>query len=266
MQGADRARVIAEFDSARYPSGAPTLEDAWLGIYQVLWWYEHGLLHVHDAPDLWRNKKWAERASLAEGYIAHKLGISPADVENIVERQMRLPRWHGMQRQNPLGHGFRGLVAEVLRRWGDNRFEYREEVKATEFYPGIEMPGRSAQTSIDVVAISKERRSPKAVISCKWSIRHDRISDPTNECSQYKRAAIQMQEMNLLYFVMANEVDGQRLDKVLTQPCVDGLVHVSLDFVSAVNGGLTQFMTAGRAARRLLDLKELAELSYTWPT
>lgn len=127
------------------------------------------------------------------------------------------------------------------------------------------MPGRSATPSIDVVAISKQRNTPKAVISCKWGIRHDRISDPTNECTQYKSASIQLQEMNLLYFVVTNEISGQRLDKVLNQPCVDGLVHVSLDFVNAVNGGPTAFMTAGRAARRLLDLTELVQLTYTWP-
>ncbi len=157
------------------------------------------------------------------------------------------------------------LIVEVLRRWGDDRFEYREEAKATEFYPGIEMPGRSAVPHIDVVAISKKRRTPKAVISCKWGIRHDRISDPTNECAQYKRASIQLQEMNLLYFVVTNEVSGQRLDKVLNQPCVDGLVHVSLGFVNEVNGGLTDFMTAAKAASRMLDLKEFVQSTYTWP-
>lgn len=265
MQGADRALVVSEFDSSTYPSGVPALEDAWLGIYQVLWWYEHGLLHIHDAPALWKNKVWAEKASVAEAYMAEALGIAPSEVRNIVDRQMQLARWRGLQRNNPLGHGFRMLVSEVLRRWGDDRFEYGEEVKATRFYPGIQMPGRSAEPSIDVVAISKRSGRPRAVISCKWGIRHDRISDPTNECTQYKSASVQLQEMGLQYFVITNEMSGQRLDKVLNQPCVDALVHVSLDFVSAVNGGLTPFMTAGRAARRLFDLKELAELSYTWP-
>jgi hypothetical protein len=100
------------------------------------------------------------------------------------------------------------LVSEVLRRWGDDRFEYREEARATKFYPGIVMPGRSAEPYIDVAAISKIRQKPKAVISCKWGIRHDRISDPTNECTLYKSASIQLQEMGLLYFVVTNEIGG----------------------------------------------------------
>lgn len=265
MATSDLKLVVSEFDDSRYPSGKPTLEDAWLGIYQVLWWYDHDLLHVFDAPDLWKNKNWVAKAKTGERVIAEPLGIGPSEVPGILDRMMQVDRWKGMQRNNPLGRGFRMLVCEVLNRWGDPRFEYREEAKATAFYPGIEMPGRSASPSIDVVAVSKDRRTPKAIISCKWGIRHDRISDPTNECTQYKRAAIQFQEMNLLYFVVTNEISGQRLDKVLNQPCVDGLVHVSLDFVNAVNGGPTDFMTAGRAARRLLDLTELVQLTFTWP-
>jgi hypothetical protein len=34
---------------------------------------------------------------------------------------------------------------------------------------------------MDVLALKAGK--PRAVISCKWSIRHDRISDPTNECT-----------------------------------------------------------------------------------
>jgi len=213
----------------------------------------------------WENKNWATRAKAAEQTIAAKLGVPATDVPELMDRMMQLPRWQKLQRNNSLGHGFRMLVSEVLRRWGDSRFEYREEMKATEFFPGITMPGRSAEPYIDVVAISKARNKPKAVISCKWGVRHDRISDPTNECTQYKAAAIQLQIMDLLYFVTTNEISGQRLDKVLNQPCVDALVHVSLDFVSHVNGGFTEFMTAAKAATRLLDLEELVQLTYTWP-
>lgn len=264
VQMTDRDRVIAEFDNCLFPSSEPSLQDAWLGIYQVLWWYEHGLLHVHDAPALWRNRTWAQKATVGEQHIASLLGISPSRVQAVVDRMMHLPRWDGSQRNNPLGHGFRMLVAEILRRWGDDRFEYREEATATDFYPGIKMPGRSVAPKIDVVAIHRTRRTPKAVISCKWSIRHDRISDPTNECTQYKSASIQLQEMDLLYFVATNEMSGQRLDKVVDQPCVDGLVHVSLDFLTTVNGGFTEFMTAARVGRRLLDLAELVQLTHTW--
>lgn len=260
----DRRLVVGEFDRSLYPSGGPTLEEAWLGFYQVLWWYENELLHVHDAPALWESGTWRERAKQAAIYIADALGIAPAELPLHVDRMMRLDRWNGVQRNNPVGHGLRMLVCEVLRRWGDQRFEYREEQDATQWFPGIQMPGRSSTPKIDVVAIRKSDRVPRAAISCKWSIRHDRISDPTNECTQYKAAAINRQIMDLTYLVATNETDGQRLDKVINQPCVDGLVHVHLDFVEHLAGGLTPLLTAARGAARLLDLTELAQATYRW--
>ncbi len=259
----DRQLVVGEFDRSLYPSGAPTLDDAWLGIYQVLWWYEHGLLHVREANDLKKSRTWQERARIAERYIADPLGVRPEDVPDLVDRMMRLPRWVGMQRNNPVGNGLRMLVSEVLQRWGDPRFKYEEEQKATKWFPGIQMHGRSATPSVDV-AVTRGG-IPRGVVSSKWSIRHDRISDPTNECTSYKSAAVQQQLMDLSYFVITNELDGQRLDKVINQPCVDGLIHVHLDLVEQLLGGLTPLMTAARAARRLFDLTEVVQLTYTWP-
>jgi hypothetical protein len=101
-------------------------------------------------------------------------------------------------------------------------------------------------------------------MSCKWSIRHDRISDPTNECTSYKAAAVQQQIMDLRYIVVTNEMDGQRLDKILNQPCVDTLVHVHLELAQALNNGGTPMMIAGRAATRLMDLTELVKSTFTW--
>ena len=71
------------------------------------------------------------------------------------------------------------------------------------------MPG---MPKIDVLI--RRDSTPRAVGSCKWSIRHDRISDPTNECTQYKKAAIDQQIMDLKHYVITNELDGQRADKV----------------------------------------------------
>lgn len=45
----DRKLVVGVFDQAVYPSGKATLDEAWLGIYQTLLWYEHGLLHIREA-------------------------------------------------------------------------------------------------------------------------------------------------------------------------------------------------------------------------
>lgn len=291
---ADRGLVIGEFDAALYPRHlGQRPETAWLGIYQVLLWYASplldlkalaangppevqaavdtieqwvnstagpGPLHIREANDL-KKVIWQKRAGLAEGFIAEALGVPAEDLPYLVDRMMRLPRWVGQQRNNPLGNGLRILVNEVLRRWGNPALGYHEEALATQWFPGIEMAGRSIKPSIDV-AISKPS-GPVAIASCKWSIRHDRISDPTNECTAYKSAAIQRQMMNLRYFVITNELDGQRLDKILNQPCVDALVHVHLDLVGHVTAE-TKLMQRARRDGRLLDLADFVALTHTW--
>jgi len=262
MTVTDRELVIQEFDNARYPSGGSTLGESWLGIYQTLMWYEGPLLHIKESNDLRKSKRWQEAARKAELYISNALGIAPAELPVLVDRMMKLPRWSQVeQRNNPLGNGLRTLVGEVLRRWGDTRFDYRQEERTVLWFPGIQMPGRSADPKIDVLAV---RDQPKAVISCKWSYRHDRISDVTNECQEYKAAAMKRQNMGLKYYLVTNEFDGQRLDKVLNQPCVDALVHIHLPLALHLLDGGTLLMHAGRGDRRLLDMAEFVAMTSEW--
>src|SRR6266850_1763466 len=154
----DKALVVAEFDNSLYPSGAPTLEDAWVGFYQVLWWCHDDMLHVNEASALDESRTWQEKARIAKVYMAQALGIPEADVCGIVDRMIRLPRWthqkgkkagQAMQRNNPVGHGLRMLLSEVLRRWGDPRFDYPEEERPSLYFPGIVLPGRSQRAAID---------------------------------------------------------------------------------------------------------------------
>lgn len=257
----DRALIIGEFDSATFPSGLPNLAEAALGIYQTLLWYDGptGVLHINESNEL-KKTPWATRAGLAEDYLATQLGVPQSALPGMVDRMMRLPRWQGMQRQNPLGNGLRTLAAEVLQRWGGKQLGIEQEQDASQWFPGIQMPGRSTTPKIDVLALKGKR--PRAVISCKWSIRHDRISDPTNECTQYKSAAIQqgIPMAQFEYYVLTNEFSPARLEKVLNQPCVDGLIHVHEPLLTTIAGpgalqvtshpkfqDLVQFVTATQA-------------------
>jgi hypothetical protein len=63
------------------------------------------------------------------------------------------------------------------------------------------------------------------------------MSDVTNECQEYKAAAVRRQNMTLQHFVITNETDGQRSDKILNRPCVDGLILIRLPLASIVNQG-----------------------------
>lgn len=282
----DRRIIVDAFDNdCLWPAGDPRLEDAWLGIYQLLLWYDHGYIHIRESNDLKNNRKWQEKAKAAESYIASSMGISVDELPSHVDKMMQLPRWAEPladkgtlvscphcnneflvpaqgQRQNPLGNGLRILTAEILRRWGDPRFTYEEEALAANRFPGIQMPGRSANPKVDVLAGSAA--GPCAIVSCKWSGRHDRMSDITNECQEYKAAAVRRQNMNLKHYVVTNELDGQRTDKVLNQPCIDGLVMVHLPLAKEM-GTITPLMERNIETGRLLDLTTFVELSKGWP-
>lgn len=258
----DRRQVVAEFDSALYPSGEPTAEEAWLGIYQVLMWYEHGLMHIKESNDLKKSKTWQSRAKLAERFVADHLSVAPNKMPSLVDRMMCLDRWKGMQRNNPLGHGLRMLVSEILNRWASPRFTYYEESLATKWFPGIQMPGRSTTPYIDVLAANG---LPRAVISCKWSYRHDRISDVTNECQEYKAAAVRRQIPNFGYYLVANDFDARRIEKVISQPCVDALVHVHLLLLRHISDDKDKgILDAAVAQGRLLDLTSFLALTQDW--
>lgn len=298
---ADRNEVVSVFDSSRYPAGQ-SLQDAWLGIYQTLLWYERVVpgkrarllrdvsnaanfpgasqevidaaakvsaylneesklvLHIREANDL-EKPYWQTRAAKAEAFIADALGIRPEELPDHVDRMMQLDRWRGMQRNNPLGNGLRILVAHSLRRWGSTNLGYEEEKDANTWFPGINLQGRSDRPAMDV-AVSNGG-IPVAVVSCKWSIRHDRVSESTNECSAYRGAALTRGIPDLRYYVVTNELDGQRLGKILNQGCVTALVHVHLELVNEV-GGHTDEMEAGVASGRLLDFSDWVAQSHTW--
>lgn len=260
---ADRSLVVQAFDSAVYPAGVgQTLDTAWLGVYQTLWWYEHGVLHLREANDL-KKPIWQARAANVEAYVASAMGIPSSQLQTHVDLMMNLPRWKGMQRNNPLGNGLRILFSELCERFGNPIFQYPEEEDATKWFPGITMPGRSKKPKLDVAVVRKADGQPQAVLSCKWSYKHDRISDPTNECVQYKNAAGSLQNYNLKYFVLTNELSVARLDKVLDQPCVDGLIHVHLPTVK-LSEKHSSLMDYAIQTGKLMDMTDFVRGTTNW--
>jgi hypothetical protein len=262
---ADNSLIVGEFNAASYPAGAPNLLEAALGIYQVLLWYDDvvGVLHINEANEL-KKPPWAKRAQLAEDYLATQLGVAQSAIPSMIDRMIKLPRWQNptgghMQRQNPLGNGLRTLAGHVLEQFGGSHVTFGQEEDATQWFPGIQMPGRSTTPKMDVLAIRGGK--PRATISCKWSIRHDRISDPTNECTMYKSAAIQQQIPVFEYFLLTNEFSAARLEKVLNQPCVDGLIHVHEPLLTAIAGPKSQPITSHP---KFYDLVDFVNVTHGW--
>ena len=63
---------------------------------------------------------------------------------------------------------------------------HEDQIEAATIFPGITVPGRRGSPSLDLLA--KRGNIPRAIISAKWSVRHDRLNDITNECPVYKAA------------------------------------------------------------------------------
>lgn len=265
------ANAVELFEGAHYPHGL-RVETAWLGIYQVLLWYEHvdwagytSLPHIAEADRLrpplrkrgsgaQKATAWQQRAAAAGTYLAKALECETGHVSNHLDQLMRRPEYQPLQRQNPLGIAFAGLVNHVLGRFGSQVVEFRAEVQADAVFPGISMPGRSVTPAIDLVVLREQR--PRAIVSAKWSLRHDRINDITNECPVYKSAALRLR-VPLEYFVVTNEFDPARLQKILADSCVDGVAHVHKPLLTTVLG------LDGRLGD-LLDLADLVNASRAW--
>ena len=63
--------------------------------------------------------------------------------------------------------------------------------------------------------------------------------------------------------MITNELDGQRTDKILNQPCIDGLVMVHLPLATTI-GTVTPMMVQNIEDGRLLYLTEFVLLTRTW--
>lgn len=247
----EAARLVARFLAEH--GNDPTF--AWLAVYQTMLWYEtinrSRLPHIIEVNDL-RKPAWAGRANAVNAYIAGVLRVSPGSAFQRMDHLMRLPAFAGKQRQNPLGEGFIGALIAVLSGLGAEAISFRPEVRSTDFFPGIRIPGRSSVPRLDIVALKDDELV--AIISAKWSIRHDRLSDITNECPVYKEAAYRHWRTRPLYFFVTNEFSPSRLRRITGDDCLDGVVHVHSKLVTQVCG----------LAAQVVDLEDLIRLTHEW--
>lgn len=258
------------FDGALFPGGKATLHSAWAGIYQCLLWYEmlpetilgHTRLpHIIDANRLTKVQDrgpsvWQRHAIKVEGYLAQHWAIASELVGERVDLLMKAPGYAGLQRHNILGAAFAALVRLTLQRFGnqDQHLTYELEVPGTTAFPGIRIPTRSENPSIDILV----RKAGKniGIISTKWSYRHDRVDDLTTECRAYKNAAAYT-DTKVFYYIATNEFDPARTDKLICDKCVDRVIHVHKELVTGIcqlNGRL----------KNLWDLSNLIESSSNW--
>jgi len=270
------ADAIRVFENAEFPVGQDA-NNAWLGIYQTLLWHEpvnwlgiNKLPHIIEADKLrpstpvkersWTSLRiWQRRAQSIELYLSSQLRCQIADLPDKTDLLMKQPSYEGMQRQNTLGIAFVGLIKHILEQYGSREMVYETEVDPSVIFAGITFPGRSETPRIDLLA--RRANIPCVIISAKWSIRHDRLNDITNECPVYKAAYERIYrgsgQDHLRYYVMTNEYDPARLTKILNDTCVDGVVHVH-------KKAIVEICSLDGRLDRLIDLADFVAGTLSW--
>ncbi|MDI6857387.1 MAG: hypothetical protein QME71_03620 [Dehalococcoidia bacterium] len=217
---------------------------AWRGVYQLLLWFQDGLPHIIEADQLLR-PKWTSRAAAVRDALAQEFGCAPDKVVEEVDLLLKSEIFtRAPQRQNPLGIGFVTSLLLLLEHFSSRHYAYfTEEAIGEVVFRGIREAPRSKP---DIVVGHKG--SEIALISAKWSLRHDRLKDLKDECAYFKTLV-----PRLKFYVVTNEFSPARLDKVISDYRIDRVFHVCRRLVVDVA------QVDGRTDQ-LSDLSDLLEL------
>lgn len=175
-------------------------------------------------------------ATLIGDYIAAEMNVPREELEsNVGQFLMSL----GIQPNNPRGHAFRSIVAELLARCGDQSLVIEEEVDPYTLFPGFTFSLRSAKPRIDIIAYRNQQIV--ALCSTRWTYRHDRV-DMLEEAVNYMAAARRVNRY-CRFFGITAEVNPARLKKVVSQTAplnphsaMERLVHLHVPLATSVIG------------------------------
>lgn len=225
----------------------PFMDDpnaAWLGLYRLLLWYEHGVPHIMDADRL-VDGIWRKRAQEVAKLLAQELNCSEVDLQSQVDLLVRSDIFdYPPQRNNVTGKGFVTAIFQLLRCFSAADYDFLPEGEIGKaVFPGV----REAPRRAPDIVVSKNGMEV-AVISVKWSIRHDRLKDSIDECDYYKRL-----RPSLKFYFVTNEFDPARLAKLMQSYCIDAVYHVHKALLDAlgING-------------RVRNVRDLSELLTTF--
>ena len=223
---------------------APYLQDAsiaWRGFYQLLLWFERGVPHIIDGDKLQKGI-WRARAEAVQLALAKEFHCAPNELPDKTDFLIKSPIFaQPPQRHNPLGIGFVTALFLALDQFSSDDYKFLSEkaIGAVVFH-GIKEAPRSRP---DIVVTRDDAEI--AVISAKWSLRHDRLKDVKDECNYFKTLM-----GSLKFYVVTNEFDPARLSKLLEDYRIDAVFHVNRRMVVDV----------AKVDGRLEPLRDLSEL------
>lgn len=247
-----REQVIMAFVRQQLDLLVSSTDDIWVALYLLLLDYHSNVPRITDSNRFRPGKGqhpsiWFKRAEQVEQTLANALHCPTSEVQNRVDLFMRTLYPPETQRMNPIGIALACAVVYVIDRFASGRYEWKLEAKiGTDIFPTLT---NFRRRSVDIVAF--KQGNPYAVISSKWGIRHDRVRDPQEEADTYKQHA-----QSLKFYVVTNEFDNARLQKVLTYPTIDGVFHIRRDLVWQAYGGMTE---------ELANLKDITEFFPLFP-
>src|SRR5207249_737005 len=130
--------------------------------------------------------KTVVRGEALSTYLADELGVTRELLCAEIGKYWRHAAIRKLQYHNLVGHAFRSIVVEILRRFGESGIKYEEEVSASTILPGHAFPTRSREAKCDVVAWKGQTLA--AIITTRWRFRTDRPDAP-DEALAYVPAA-----------------------------------------------------------------------------
>jgi len=264
-------QAVSEFNSRMAGQGR-NLDHAWLTVSELLmtcdiwaagqWLTLRGQPVLRESNDYKENKsggpnKALKEATLIGDYLAEKLGSPRGELCSHIGGFLKAL---GIQPNNPRGHAFRSLIAEILSTYGDKALTVMEEIDPHALYPGFVFALRSASPRIDIVVL----RGPTVVALCstRWTYRHDRV-DMLEEAVAYMAAA-RRANPECRFFGITAELNPARLKKVVKQSsalqrnaAMERLIHLHKPLATTVIGH-------NGVLEHLMDLADWARDSVNW--
>ena len=255
-------------------------DEAWKGIARLLltckrwigkgfgWQDFHGVVVYRETNDFGHKQDGEPNATLRRGhdlnrYLAEQLSIEEDEVCKEIAQYWGQPEIEELQPHNLVGNAFRSIVVNILETYGDSEIDYYEEVNPHNLFPGHDFSSRSKDPRIDIVA--KRRDRVVALISSRWSLRHDRV-EVIEEAREYRRAASQ----RCKYYPVMGEFDIARLEKVLknapprmSNPAINAAVHFAPQLITEGIDASNEQESEERL-RHLKDLDFLIQETHSW--
>jgi len=199
------------------------------------------------------------RAAQLSRYLASELDVDEAALCDTIGAFYRTPVISTMQPHNIVGHAFRSICVDILKRYGDPDVKYEEEVDPYGLFPGYSFDTRSKDAKLDIMAT--RNGIPVALISARWRYRHDRV-DVHEEMRAYGPAA-RATNRNCALYGLIGEFSPVRLEKLLAHspPTRNAILDATVHFAPNL---ITTGLGENGRLRELKSLEWLVDQTFLW--